>query len=148
MNRRVVALVLVGVLVAGTLGGVAASALSGSSEPALSGVNATDASATPEAWLAEARAVYDAIAPLTDQAGEAVQRGDDAEYAAANAKIARALDEMPAHPDGQVNSLYAAVAQAHRDIAANADIEGEATIAAQDQVIAMLELVHQIVPPF
>jgi len=92
--------------------------------------------------------VYDAIAPVTDQAGEAVAAGDDAAYAAANEQIAVLLDGMPSHPDGEVNALYAALAQEHRRIAASADIDGEATVAAQDRVIALLERVHEIVAPF
>jgi hypothetical protein len=146
MNRRIVAGVMAGALVLGSLGGIAATAMSGG--------DASSSSADPEsvadleAWLVQARGVYDAIAPLTDDAAEAVTLGDDAAYATANEQIAVLLGEMPVHPNGEVNALYAAVAQAHREIAANADIDGEATIAAQDRVIALLERVHQIVPPF
>ena len=146
MNRRVVAGVMAAALVLGSLGGLAATALSGSPSP--SSEQPEEPTAELAAWKAEARAVYDAIAPLTDQAGEAVTRGDDAGYAAANEQIARLLDEMPAHPNGEVNALYAAVAEAHREIAAGADIDGEATLATQDRVIVLLERVHQIVPAF
>ena len=147
MNRRIVAGVAIGALVLGSLGGLAAAGLTGgAAEP--SSVSAGESGEVPDAWVAEARAVYGAIAPLTEQAGEAVAAEDDAAYAAANGEIARLLDGMPAHPNGEVNALYAAIAQAHRDIAAAADIDGDATIAAQDRVIALLERVHQIVPPF
>ena len=148
MNRRVVASMLVGMLVLGTLGGVAATAVSGGSDPAPEASDAGAASATPETWLIEARAVYNTITCLTVEAGEAVEAEDDAAYAAANAEIAVLLDGMPTHPDAEVNVLYQAIAEGHRDIAADADIDGEAAIAAQAQVIALLERVHQIVPPF
>ncbi len=146
MNRRIVAGVAIGALVLGSLGGLAAAGLSGGGTP--SSVEAGESGEAPDAWLLEARAVYDAIAPVTEQAGEAVTAGDDAAYAAANGQIARLLDGMPAHPNGEVNALYTAIAQAHRDIAAAADIDGDATVAAQDRVIVLLERVHQIVPSF
>lgn len=147
MNRRIVAGVAIGALVLGSLGGLAAAGLTGGAT-APSGVSSDEAGATPDGWLLEARAVYDAIAPVTEQAGEAVTAGDDAAYAAANGQIARLLDGMPAHPNGEVNALYAAIAEAHRDIEAAADIDADPTVAAQDRVIALLERVHQIVPPF
>jgi hypothetical protein len=147
VNRRIVAGVMAGALVLGSLGGLAATAFSGGSAPS-SSEDPGEQAAELAAWKAEARAVYDAIAPLTDQAGEAVAQGDDAGYAAANEQMARLLADMPVHPNGEVNALYAAVADAHREIAANADIDGEATIAAQGRVIVLLERVHQIVPAF
>lgn len=137
---------MAGALVLGSLGGIAATALSGGA--ASSSEDPAEQAVELAAWKTEARAVYDAIAPLTDQAGEAVSRDDDAGYAAANEQIARLLADMPTHPNGEVNALYAAVAEAHREIAADADIDGEATIAAQDRVIVLLERVHQIVPAF
>ncbi len=146
MNRRIVAGVAIGALVLGSLGGLAAAGLSGGATP--SNVAAGESGEAPDAWLFEARAVYDAIAPVTEQAGQAVTAGDDAAYAAANGEIAQLLDGMPTHPNDEVNALYAAIAQAHRDIEAAADIDGDATVAAQDRAIVLLERVHQIVPPF
>lgn len=147
MNRRIVAGVAIGALLLGSLGGLAAAGLSGGAATP-SSVEAGESGEAPDAWLSQARAVYDEIAPVTEQAGEAVTAGDDAAYAAANGQIAQLLGAMPDHPNGEVNALYAAIAQAHRDIATAADIDADVTVAAQDRVIVLLERVHQIVPPF
>lgn len=142
MNRRLVAIVLVAMLVLGTLGGVAAvfGSTNGSSGQASSGES--------DAWGEQARSVYNSIGPVTDRAGQAIEQDDDAAYAAANAEIAGLLDGMPLHPNNEVNAIYAAIAQAHREIAADADIDGQDTITAQDRVIVLLERAHELVPPF
>lgn len=70
VNRRVVAGVVARTLAIGSLGGVAATALLGGGGTSSGGDTAIAAGTAPESWSADASGVYDAIAPVTDQASQ------------------------------------------------------------------------------